>query len=290
MSENIIEFQDVSFRYEADDAEHPLPLCVEHVNLKIKKGDFVAVLGHNGSGKSTLAKLSNSILIPESGRVLVNGLDTADESLSYDIRRTVGVVFQNPDNQIVASIVEEDVAFGPENLGVPPDELRRRVDDALKAVGMYEYRNHEPHKLSGGQKQRVVIAGMIAMLPECIVLDEPTAMLDPKGRKEVMDTVRRLNRERGITVVFITHFMEEAAAADRVVVMDDAKIVLDGTPKDVFLKAELLKSIGLDIPKAAALAAELRANGIPMREDVLSADTFADNILELLGEPQNGTA
>ncbi len=290
MSENIIEFQDVSFRYEADDAEHPLPLCVEHVNLKIKKGDFVAVLRHNGSGQATLAKLSNSILIPESGRVLVNGLDTADESLSYDIRRTVGVVFQNPDNQIVASIVEEDVAFGPENLGVPPDELRRRVDDALKAVGMYEYRNHEPHKLSGGQKQRVAIAGMIAMLPECIVLDEPTAMLDPKGRKEVMDTVRRLNRERGITVVFITHFMEEAAAADRVVVMDDAKIVLDGTPKDVFLKAELLKSIGLDIPKAAALAAELRANGIPMREDVLSADTFADNILELLGEPQNGTA
>lgn len=290
MSENIIEFQDVSFRYEADDAAHPLSLCVEHVNLKIKKGDFVAVLGHNGSGKSTLAKLSNSILIPESGRVLVNGLDTADESLSYDIRRTVGVVFQNPDNQIVASIVEEDVAFGPENLGVPLDELRRRVDDALKAVGMYEYRNHEPHKLSGGQKQRVAIAGMIAMLPECIVLDEPTAMLDPKGRKEVMDTVRRLNRERGITVVFITHFMEEAVAADRVVVMDDAKIVLDGTPKDVFLKAELLKSIGLDIPKAAALAAELRANGIPMREDVLSADTFADNILELLGEPQNGTA
>lgn len=284
MTENIIEFQDVSFRYDADETEKPLPLCVEHVNLNIKKGDFVAVLGHNGSGKSTLAKLSNSILIPESGRVLVNGMDTADEALSYDIRRTVGVVFQNPDNQIVASIVEEDVAFGPENLGVPPDELRRRVDDALKAVGMYEYRNHEPHKLSGGQKQRVAIAGMIAMLPECIVLDEPTAMLDPKGRKEVMDTVRRLNRERGITVVFITHFMEEAAEADRVVVMDDAKILLDGTPKDVFTKAELLKSIGLDIPKAAALAAELRANGVPMRGDVLTADAFADNILEILGD------
>lgn len=284
MSENIIEFQDVSFRYDADETEKPLPLCVEHVNLNIKKGDFVAVLGHNGSGKSTLAKLSNSILIPESGRVLVNGMDTADEALSYDIRRTVGVVFQNPDNQIVASIVEEDVAFGPENLGVPPDELRRRVDDALKAVGMYEYRHHEPHKLSGGQKQRVAIAGMIAMLPECIVLDEPTAMLDPKGRKEVMDTVRRLNRERGITVVFITHFMEEAAEADRVVVMDDAKILLDGTPKDVFTKAELLKSIGLDIPKAAALAAELRANGVPMRGDVLTADAFADNILEILGD------
>lgn len=290
MTENIIEFQDVSFRYDADETEKPLPLCVEHVNLNIKKGDFVAVLGHNGSGKSTLAKLSNSILIPESGRVLVNGMDTADEALSYDIRRTVGVVFQNPDNQIVASIVEEDVAFGPENLGVPPDELRRRVDDALKAVGMYEYRHHEPHKLSGGQKQRVAIAGMIAMLPECIVLDEPTAMLDPKGRKEVMDTVRHLNRERGITVVFITHFMEEAAEADRVVVMDDAKIVLDGTPKDVFSKAELLKSIGLDIPKAAALASELRANGVPMRSDVLTADAFADNILELLGESAHGTA
>lgn len=284
MSENIIEFQNVSFRYEADESEKPLPLCVEHVNLNIKKGDFVAVLGHNGSGKSTLAKLSNSILIPESGRVLVDGVDTADESLSYDIRRTVGVVFQNPDNQIVASIVEEDVAFGPENLGVPPDELRRRVDDALKAVGMYEYRHHEPHKLSGGQKQRVAIAGMIAMLPECIVLDEPTAMLDPKGRKEVMDTVRRLNREHGMTVVFITHFMEEAATADRVVVMDNAKILLDGTPQAVFSKAELLKKIGLDVPKAAALAAELRANGIPIRDGVLTADALADNILELLGD------
>lgn len=284
MSENIIEFQNVSFRYEADESEKPLPLCVENVSLNIKKGDFVAVLGHNGSGKSTLAKLSNSILIPESGRVLVDGMDTADESLSYDIRRTVGVVFQNPDNQIVASIVEEDVAFGPENLGVPPDELRRRVDDALKAVGMYEYRHHEPHKLSGGQKQRVAIAGMIAMLPECIVLDEPTAMLDPKGRKEVMDTVRRLNRERGMTVVFITHFMEEAATADRVVVMDNAKILLDGTPQTVFSKAELLKNIGLDVPKSAALAAELRANGIPIRDGVLTADSLADNILELLGD------
>lgn len=284
MSENIIEFQNVSFRYEADESEKPLPLCVENVSLNIKKGDFVAVLGHNGSGKSTLAKLSNSILIPESGRVLVDGVDTADESLSYDIRRTVGVVFQNPDNQIVASIVEEDVAFGPENLGVPPNELRRRVDDALKAVGMYEYRHHEPHKLSGGQKQRVAIAGMIAMLPECIVLDEPTAMLDPKGRKEVMDTVRRLNRERGMTVVFITHFMEEAATADRVVVMDNAKILLDGTPQAVFSKAELLKKIGLDVPKAAALAAELRANGIPIRDGVFTADALADNILELLGD------
>ncbi len=277
MPENIIEFQDVSFRYEADDAEHPLPLCVEHVNLKIKKGDFVAVLGHNGSGKSTLAKLSNSILIPESGRVLVNGLDTADESLSYDIRRTVGVVFQNPDNQIVASIVEEDVAFGPENLGVPPDELRRRVDDALKAVGMYEYRNHEPHKLSGGQKQRVAIAGMIAMLPECIVLDEPTAMLDPKGRKEVMDTVRRLNRERGITVVFITHFMEEALLADRAIVMNQGKIVMNASPKEIFSRSDELLKYGLTLPAIGYISKRLREGGLDV-PDTLDIQTLAEEI------------
>ncbi len=284
MAENIIEFQNVCFRYEAGEGEEQLPLCVDNVSLQIRKGDFVAVLGHNGSGKSTLAKLSNSILIPESGRVLVNGMDTADEAHSYDIRSTVGVVFQNPDNQIVASIVEEDVAFGPENLGVPPDEIRRRVDDALKAVGMYDYRNHEPHKLSGGQKQRVAIAGMIAMLPECIVLDEPTAMLDPKGRKEVMETIRKLNRERGITVVFITHFMEEAVQADRVVVMDNAKIRLDGTPKEVFRQASLLKSIGLDVPKAATLAEELRKAGVALPSDILTATEFSNAILTLLGE------
>ncbi len=289
MSENIIEFQDVCFRYDADESEQPLPLCVEHVNLHIKKGDFVAILGHNGSGKSTLAKLSNSILIPESGRVLVDGMDTADESLSYDIRCKVGVVFQNPDNQIVASIVEEDVAFGPENLGVEPQEIRRRVDDALHAVGMYAYRKHEPHKLSGGQKQRVAIAGMIAMLPECIVLDEPTAMLDPKGRKEVMETIRRLNRERGITIVFITHFMEEAAEANRVVVMDNAKLLLDGTPKEVFSQGGLLKTVGLDVPKAAQLSAALRNCGIPLKENILTAHEFAENILELLGETKNAT-
>ena len=284
MAENIIEFQNVCFRYEAGEGEAQLPLCVDNVNLQIRKGDFVAVLGHNGSGKSTLAKLSNSILIPESGRVLVNGMDTADEALSYDIRSTVGVVFQNPDNQIVASIVEEDVAFGPENLGVPAEEIRRRVDDALKAVGMYEYRNHEPHKLSGGQKQRVAIAGMIAMLPECIVLDEPTAMLDPKGRKEVMETIRKLNRERGITIVFITHFMEEAVQADRVVVMDNAKIRLDGTPKEVFRQASLLKEIGLDVPKAATLAEELRKAGVALPPDILTATEFSNAILNLLGE------
>lgn len=281
-NDNIIEFQNVSYRYEADDGEEKLPLVVNNISLNFKKGDFIAILGHNGSGKSTLAKLSNSILIPESGKVLVNGMDTADEDLSYDIRRTVGVVFQNPDNQIVATIVEEDVAFGPENLGVPPEEIRKRVDNALKAVGMYEYRDHEPHKLSGGQKQRVAIAGIIAMLPECIVLDEPTAMLDPRGRKEVMDTCIKLNREMGMTVVFITHFMEEAVLANRVIVMDDAKIILDGTPKQVFHNSELLKKVGLDVPETAKLANDLRESGAPLPEDILSADEFSDEILKLL--------
>lgn len=281
-NENIIEFQNVSYRYEADDGEEKLPLVVNNISLNFKKGDFIAILGHNGSGKSTLAKLSNSILIPESGKVLVNGMDTADEDLSYDIRRTVGVVFQNPDNQIVATIVEEDVAFGPENLGVPPEEIRKRVDNALKAVGMYEDRGHEPHKLSGGQKQRVAIAGIIAMLPECIVLDEPTAMLDPRGRKEVMDTCIKLNREMGMTVVFITHFMEEAVLANRVIVMDDAKIILDGTPKQVFHNSELLKKVGLDVPETAKLANDLRESGAPLPEDILSADEFSDEILKLL--------
>ena len=281
-NDNIIEFQNVSYRYEADDGEEKLPLVVNNISLNFKKGDFIAILGHNGSGKSTLAKLSNSILIPESGKVLVNGMDTADEDLSYDIRRTVGVVFQNPDNQIVATIVEEDVAFGPENLGVPPEEIRKRVDNSLKAVGMYEYRGHEPHNLSGGQKQRVAIAGIIAMLPECIVLDEPTAMLDPRGRKEVMDTCIKLNREMGMTVVFITHFMEEAVLANRVIVMDDAKIILDGTPKQVFHNSELLKKVGLDVPETAKLANDLRESGAPLPEDILSADEFSDEILKLL--------
>ena len=241
-NENIIEFQNVSYRYEADDGEEKLPLVVNNISLNFKKGDFIAILGiGSGNWCCQAFNLNDS----ESGKVLVNGMDTADEDLSYDIRRTVGVVFQNPDNQIVATIVEEDVAFGPENLGVPPEEIRKRVDNALKAVGMYEYRSHEPHKLSGGQKQRVAIAGIIAMLPECIVLDEPTAMLDPRGRKEVMDTCIKLNREMGMTVAFITHFMEEAVLANRVIVMDDAKIILDGTPKQVFHNSELLKKVGL---------------------------------------------
>lgn len=289
MTENILEFQNVSFRYEGSSEKEQLPLAVRDVSFAVKKGDFVAILGHNGSGKSTLAKLSNSILLPESGKVLVNGMDTADESLSYDIRRTVGVVFQNPDNQIVASVVEEDVAFGPENLGVPPEEIRKRVDNALKAVGMYEYRKHEPHKLSGGQKQRVAIAGMIAMLPECIVLDEPTAMLDPRGRKEVMDTILKLNREMGMTVVFITHFMEEAVRASRVIVMDNAEILMDGTPREVFRQADRVKAAGLDVPKPAELARALQKRGVPMPDDILTASEFTEYFLKRFGESNNAT-
>lgn len=289
MTENILEFQNVSFRYEGNSEKEHLPLAVRNVSFAVKKGDFVAILGHNGSGKSTLAKLSNSILLPESGKVLVNGMDTADESLSYDIRRTVGVVFQNPDNQIVASVVEEDVAFGPENLGVPPEEIRKRVDNALKAVGMYEYRKHEPHKLSGGQKQRVAIAGMIAMLPECIVLDEPTAMLDPRGRKEVMDTILKLNREMGMTVVFITHFMEEAVRASRVIVMDNAEILMDGTPREVFRQADRVKAAGLDVPKPAELARALQKRGVPMPDDILTASEFTEYFLKRFGESKHAT-
>ena len=289
MTENILEFQNVSFRYEGSSEKEQLPLAVRDVSFSVKKGDFVAILGHNGSGKSTLAKLSNSILLPESGKVLVNGMDTADESLSYDIRRTVGVVFQNPDNQIVASVVEEDVAFGPENLGVPPEEIRKRVDNALKAVGMYEYRKHEPHKLSGGQKQRVAIAGMIAMLPECIVLDEPTAMLDPRGRKEVMDTILKLNREMGMTVVFITHVMEEGVRASRVIVMDNAEILMDGTPREVFRQADRVKAAGLDVPKPAELARALQKKGVPMPDDILTASEFTEYFLKRFGESNNAT-
>ena len=273
--QSLITFRDVSYRYESD-SETPLPLAVKNVNIDIKKGEFVAVLGHNGSGKSTLAKLSNAIILPESGNVLVNGMDTADESLEYDIRQTVGVVFQNPDNQIVATIVEEDVAFGPENLGIAPDEIRQRVDDALKAVGMYEYRLHEPHKLSGGQKQRVAIAGIMAMQTDCIVLDEPTAMLDPKGREEVMSSMLRLNKEMGKTVVLITHYMDEAVRADRVIVMDSGNVVLDGTPSEVFAEEEIIEKAGLELPESAKLANALRRNGVCLPEGILTPEEFVE--------------
>ena len=281
---NIVEFHNVTFCYDADEGEQQPEPAIRDFTFNVKKGEFVAVLGHNGSGKSTVAKLSNSILIPNEGKVLVKGMDTADEDLSYEIRKTVGVVFQNPDNQIVASIVEEDVAFGPENLGLPREEIRKRVDDSLKAVGMYEYRHHEPHKLSGGQKQRVAIAGIIAMRPECIFLDEPTAMHDPKGRKEVMDTVIKLNKEYGMSVVFITHFMEEAVLADRVAVIDNSRLLLEGTPKEVFKQENLLRSVGLDIPQITNLAREMKKSGVKVDDSVLTLNEFVENITALLGD------
>lgn len=281
---NIVEFHNVTFCYDADEGEQQPEPAIRDFTFNVKKGEFVAVLGHNGSGKSTVAKLSNSILIPNEGKVLVKGMDTADEDLSYEIRKTVGVVFQNPDNQIVASIVEEDVAFGPENLGLPREEIRKRVDDSLKAVGMYEYIHHEPHKLSGGQKQRVAIAGIIAMRPECIFLDEPTAMLDPKGRKEVMDTVIKLNKDYGMSVVFITHFMEEAVLADRVAVIDNSRLLLEGTPKEVFKQEDLLRSVGLDIPQITNLAREMKKSGVKVDDSVLTLNEFVENITALLGD------
>jgi energy-coupling factor transport system ATP-binding protein len=279
MDENIISFKNVSFTYESEEKTH-IP-AVKDITLNIRKGEFVAVLGHNGSGKSTLAKLTNAILIPEKGTVLINGLDTSDENLVYDIRRTVGMVFQNPDNQIVATIVEDDVAFGPENLGVPPAEIRRKVDEALKEVEMYEYRLREPHKLSGGQKQRVAIAGILAMETACMVLDEPTAMLDPRGRVEVMKTVMRLNKEKGITVLYITHFMDEAVEADRVLVMDNGDIILDGSPRQVFSQVELIKSVGLDVPQASELCYLLRKDGVDLPIDVLNVEECIEALMKV---------
>ena len=255
------------------------------VNLDIQKGEFVALLGHNGSGKSTIAKMFNAMLLPAGGKVYVEGMDTLDESLVYEIRRRVGLVLQNPDNQLVASIVEEDVAFGPENLGIAPEEIRRRVDDALKAVEMYDYRLNAPYKLSGGQKQRIAIAGIIAMQPECIVLDEPTAMLDPRGREEVLRTIHKLNREKGITIILITHYMDEAVQAGRVVVMDDGQILLQGTPKEVFSHVELLKQHKLDVPQATELIYRLRASGYPLPECVLNEEDCVAALERILKAP-----
>ena len=279
--DKFIEFENVSFAYR-DEEEGTEVKVVENLSFSIEKGDFVCVLGHNGCGKSTTAKLCNAILVPQSGRVLVDGIDTSCEDKINDIRRKVGMVFQNPDNQIVATIVEDDVAFGPENLGIEPQEIRRRVDEALKQVEMYDFRLSEPHKLSGGQKQRVAIAGIIAMKPECIVLDEPTAMLDPRGRREVMKTVKMLNEEFGITVVFITHYMDEAVKAKRVIVMDEGKIILDDTPRKVFMHTDMLKKAGLDVPEVTELALALSENGINIRKDVLDIDEFTDCIVSLM--------
>ncbi len=282
MSNPIIEFKNVTYRYESDDEGVVLAPAVENFSLTINEGEFVAILGHNGSGKSTLAKLSNGLVIPESGDVIVDGMNTKNDDDEIKIKQTVGVVFQNPDNQIVATIVEEDVAFGPENLGIEPTEIRRRVDESLKIVGMYKYKNHEPHKLSGGQKQRVAIAGIIAMEPRSIILDEPTAMLDPEGRRDVMNAIKRLNKELGITVVFITHYMEEACEADRIIVMDDSHLLMDGTPKEVFRDTEKIRSIGLDVPQTCQLAKLLQNDGINLQNDLLSVDELVENIEEIL--------
>ena len=281
MSQSIINTQQLRFSYAADEGSVP-PVVLDGVDLEIAEGSFVAVLGHNGSGKSTLAKHMNAILLPTGGKVYVSGIDTADEDALLDIRRTVGMVFQNPDNQIVANVVEEDVAFAPENLGVPSEEIRRRVDEALRQVGMYEYREHAPHLLSGGQKQRVAIAGVIAMRPRCIVLDEPTAMLDPIGRSEVMKTIRALNRTSGVTVVLITHHMDEAAMADRLVVMAKGKIVSDGPPRQVFRQVEALKSVGLTVPETTELLWQLRQAGVDVPLDALSDEECAQALYRLL--------
>lgn len=277
--EELIRTEDLSFEYQGEDKSTPV---LHEINLKIHRGEFVAVLGHNGSGKSTLAKQFNSILIPTGGVVYVEGIDTSNEETIFDVRQRVGMVFQNPDNQIVATLVEEDVAFAPENLGVPPEEIRQRVDSALQEVDMYDYRNHAPHQLSGGQKQRVAIAGIIAMQPDCIVLDEATAMLDPRGRREVLKTIESLNRDLGTTIVHITHFMEEAVLADRVVVIDNGRILLDGTPAEVFRHVEQLKEVGLDVPQVTELMHELRAEGIPVSPDVLTARECVDVLVNLL--------
>jgi len=276
----IIKTDDLRFSYAV--TEGLAPIVLDGVDLEIEAGSFVAVLGHNGSGKSTLAKHMNAILLPTGGKVWVGGMDTADEARLLDIRRTVGMVFQNPDNQIVANVVEEDVAFAPENLGVPPAEIRQRVDAALKAVGMYEYREHAPHLLSGGQKQRVAIAGVIAMAPRCIVLDEPTAMLDPVGRREVLHTIQALNRTSGVTVVLITHHMDEAALADRLVVMADGHVVADGAPKTVFSRVEELRAVGLTVPETVELCYALRQGGLELPLDALSVEECAQALYRLL--------
>ena len=280
MSKEIIEIKDVTFRYKKKKKETPLVL--NGVTLSIEQGSFVAVLGHNGSGKSTLAKHMNAIYLPEGGAVYVDGIPTAEEECLLDIRRTVGMVFQNPDNQIVANVVEEDVAFAPENLGVPPEEIRRRVDSTLELVGMSKYAKHAPHLLSGGQKQRIAIAGVIAMEPRCIVLDEPTAMLDPIGREDVLRTITKLNREQGITVVLITHHMDEAAMADRLIVMDHGKVIQDGPPREVFRNVEELTRRGLTVPETVGLLDQLRKNGVEVPLDALSVEECAQAIYAAL--------
>ncbi len=275
----MIEAKKLIFEYIRRDEEgnvESINKALDEVSLDIQKGDFVAILGHNGSGKSTLAKQINAILTPTEGTLYVNGMDTKDEDKLWDIRQSAGMVFQNPDNQIIATVVEEDVAFGPENLGVPTADIWKRVEKSLWAVGMYEYRHHSPNKLSGGQKQRVAIAGIMAMKPECIILDEPTAMLDPNGRKEVIRTVHELNKEEKVTVLLITHYMEEVIHADKVIVMDDGKVVMQGTPREIFSRVEELKRYRMDVPQITELAYELKQQGLPLPDGILSIEEFTE--------------
>jgi len=281
---SIIKAKDLAFEYIRRDEQgnvESINRAIDGVNISVEAGDFVAILGHNGSGKSTLAKHINAILMPTEGTVWVDGMDIKDEKNLWDIRQTSGMVFQNPDNQIIGNIVEEDVGFGPENLGIPTDEIWERVEESLKAVGMYEYREHSPNKLSGGQKQRVAIAGIMAMKPKCIVLDEPTAMLDPNGRKEVIKTVRKLNEKENITVLLITHYMEEVIHADKVIVMDKGKIVMQGTPRQIFSQVDTLKKYRLDVPQVTLLAYELRKQGLPISEGILTIDELVNDLMSL---------
>ena len=282
---SIIKTKHLSYHYirhdEEGNVEGEVP-AVKDVNLSVEPGEFIAILGHNGSGKSTLAKHFNALLLPSEGCIVVDGMDTADENHTWDVRSTAGMVFQNPDNQIIGQVVEEDVGFGPENLGVPTKEIWERVEESLKAVGMYEYRKYSPNKLSGGQKQRVSIAGVLAMHPKCIVLDEPTAMLDPAGRKEVMATVRRLNEDYGITIILITHYMEEAAQCRRVIVMDKGRVLLDDTPREVFSRVELIKSVGLDVPQVTELVYELNQYGLELDGHIITEDECADMLIKLI--------
>ena len=276
--ENIINVKDMTFEYVTIDSKFK---AIDDLSLEVKQGEFVAIIGHNGSGKSTLSKNLNAILVPTQGDIYIDGMNTKDESKLWNIRQTAGMVFQNPDNQIVATIVEEDVAFGPENLGVEPTLIRERVEDALKSVGIYELKDRQPHLLSGGQKQRVAIAGLIALRPKCIIFDEATAMLDPSGRKEVMNVIKKLNKEENITTLHITHYMEEAVQADRVVVVDKCKKLLEGTPKEVFKNLDLLKEIGLDVPYMTELASLLREEGLDLDDDILTVDEMVDKLCQL---------
>ena len=272
---NFIEVKDLVYRYSKEQGDDNLCPAIDHVSIEIKRGEYISIAGSNGSGKSTLARCLNGLLLPTEGEILVDGMDTNDDDLIWDIRKKIGMVFQNPDNQIVSSMVEDEVAFGPENIGIENPELRKRVDNALKSVGMYEYRNSEAHKLSGGQKQRIAIAGAVAMRPDCIVFDEPTAMLDPKGRSQVMKVIRELN-DQGITIILITHFMEEVAEADRVLVMKSGKLLADSVPEDVFADTNLIESAGLEIPAAVLLRNELIENGISLSHEVINKDDLVD--------------